>query len=93
MKMNDNEKMAFDYTNGVIKAINKKLWYVLIIVVIIIIMRNWSGSGVDSTDKSGWNRSGITLHTDVKTGLQYLSGDNGGLTPRLDKQGKHMKEN
>ena len=90
--MNDNEKVAYDYTNGAIKAINHKLWYILIIIVLIVMIRNWSGSGVDSTDKSRWNRSGITLQTDAKTGLQYLS-CGGGLTPRLDKQGKHMRGN
>ena len=43
-------------------------------------------------DTDGAERSGLRLHTDHKTGLQYLStGRGGGLTPRLDENGNHMK--
>ena len=46
----------------------------------------------DDTDKSRWNRSGLSLYTDHKTGLQYIKGGLfGDLTPRLDADGKHMK--
>ncbi len=44
---------------------------------------------VDSTDKSWFNRSGMHLYTDHGTGVQYLkAGMFGGMTPRLDKDGK-----
>lgn len=41
------------------------------------------GGSMDSTDTSAMDRSGMYLHTDHKTGLQYLSTPYGGLTPRL----------
>jgi len=44
----------------------------------------------DSTD-SAPERSGLILYTDSKTNLQYLSSDTGGLTPRLNPKGHHMK--
>lgn len=50
------------------------------------------GLGTDDTDPSFWNRSGLTVYTDNKTKLQYLSTGSGGITPRLDKFGKHMKK-
>lgn len=53
----------------------------------------WAVSRVDerdSTDAPG-GRSGMELHTDHKTGLQYLSVSGGGLTPRLDASGKQMR--
>ena len=39
---------------------------------------------MDSTDKSFFNRSGLTLYKDHKTGIEYLKGGFcGGITPRL----------
>lgn len=44
----------------------------------------------DDSDKSRFDRSGLTVHTDEKTSLQYLSkGDC--LTPRLDEHGNQLK--
>jgi len=43
--------------------------------------------GKDATDPPH-GRSGMRLHTDHETGCQYLS--RGGLTPRLDRDGKHI---
>lgn len=45
----------------------------------------------DDTDKSFFKRSGVHLYTDYKTGLQYLGDVKGGITPRLDAKGKHMR--
>ncbi|WP_336187191.1 hypothetical protein [Pseudomonas aeruginosa] len=44
----------------------------------------------DSTDAPG-GRSGMRLHTDHATGLQYLSVPGGGITPRLGLDGKQMR--
>ena len=42
----------------------------------------------DSTDKSKWERSGLSVYTDQATGVQYIrAGLFGGLTPRLNKDG------
>lgn len=48
------------------------------------------GYGMDNSDASAWNRSGLKLHTDHLTGCQYLQAPNGGLTPRLDASGGHI---
>jgi hypothetical protein len=56
------------------------------------IVRNSFGIGLDDTDKDGWNRSNLRIYTDHKTGLQYLGTSGGGLTPRLDAEGKQMSD-
>jgi hypothetical protein len=45
--------------------------------------------GRDDTDPPR-GRSNMTIHTDHATGCQYLQGKRGGLTPRLDANGRHM---
>ena len=52
------------------------------LVIALTIVRNAFDLGVDSTDLNGWNRSGLTLHTDHGTGVQYLSDGKGGLIRR-----------
>lgn len=51
---------------------------------------NISPIGRDETDKPGWGsgRSGVRLVTDQETGCQYLETKSGGITPRLDAEGK-----
>lgn len=45
---------------------------------------------IDNSDKSFFKRSDLKIHTDYKTGCQYLSTFWGGITPRLDKDGKQI---
>lgn len=60
-------------------AVNVLLWGLIIFVPV----------PKDNTDPVN-GRSGIGLHTDCLTGLQYLSSRRGGITPRLDVDGKHI---
>lgn len=46
------------------------------------------GIGRDATD--GAQRSGVALRTDAATGCDYLLSPWGGITPRLDRAGKHI---
>lgn len=45
----------------------------------------------DTDDVDKRIRSGVKPITDHKTGLQYLKTPFGGITPRLDADGKHMR--
>lgn len=47
--------------------------------------------GLDDSDAGPAERSGMTIHTDHKTGLQYVSTVKGGLHPRLTATGEHMR--
>jgi hypothetical protein len=46
----------------------------------------------DNSDPPGfWSRSGMALYTDHLSGCQYLRGSLfGGLTPRMDSDGKQV---
>ena len=55
----------------------------MVINMAITLIRNVFRIGVDSTDKDAWNRSGLKIYVDSKTGIQYLSTEKGGLYPRL----------
>ena len=44
----------------------------------------------DSDDEINKIRSGLEVHTDHKTGCQYLSTLIGGLTPRADVRGEQV---
>ncbi len=45
----------------------------------------------DNTDNpESWLPSGMRLHKDNLTGCEYLGGKNGGLTPRLNKDGEQV---
>lgn len=48
-----------------------------------------AGCARDATDPPD-GRSGMDLNTDFETGCQYLSKNHGGITPRLDGNGRHM---
>jgi hypothetical protein len=47
-------------------------------------------AGRDATD--GDKKSGLFLYTDYGTGVQYVGTMYGGLSPRMDKNGKIMVE-
>jgi len=47
---------------------------------------------VDDCDVSVSQRCGMAVLTDTRTGLQYLATSQGGITPRLDANGKQLKK-
>jgi hypothetical protein len=61
------------------------------VLLYFLVVRPLFGIGLDDTDASKWNRSGMRIHTDAKTGVQYLSTAGGGLTPRLNADGSIMR--
>jgi hypothetical protein len=52
----------------------------------------WAHRGSDDTDGPN-GRSGMILYTDHKTRVQYVGTLFGGITPRLDKDGKPVLDN
>lgn len=93
-------KIETKYTNGKIVFTSKDIQWigfnfafgVLQLVAIIIIIsfgiafsRNLFDVNTDDSDLNGWNRSGLMIHTDHKTGIQYLSDGRGGLIKRTNQ--------
>lgn len=49
---------------------------------------NTAGWGLDNSDQDGWHRSGLQVHTDYLTGVQYVSTPGGGVHVRVDTNGR-----
>jgi hypothetical protein len=66
--------------------------------LVLIFLAGWffgmliSRLRTDDSDKGFFHRSGFYIRTDHKTGLQYIEGTHGGIYPRLDENGKHLKQ-
>jgi hypothetical protein len=80
--MTTKEREGYELMRGAMVCLGKYLVIGMAIVFLFGLVRNWQGWGVDDSDKDGWNRSGLRIHTDAKTGAQYLSDGNGGLVRR-----------
>ena len=64
------------------------IWAAIVILGPMVISVLSGHSKKDDTD-SKTQRSGIRVHTDHRTGCQYLSVIKGGITPILNKNGLH----
>lgn len=65
------------------------LGVLMALVIVTLIGALLAQSKRDSTDPPG-GRSNLDLLIDYQTGCHYLSTHKGGLTPRLDADGKHI---
>lgn len=74
--------IGYDLTLGVISCLIHFAIACVIIASVAICISNYFGWGTDSTDKDGWNRSGLTVHRDALTGVEYVSDGNGGMCVR-----------
>jgi hypothetical protein len=59
-------------------------------VIILLLQLAWVVLPIGRDDTDGETRSGLKPRTDARTGCQYLESDGGGLTPRLDREGRHV---
>lgn len=62
--------------------------YVFVLVTLVLL--NAFLFDRDDTDPPTGARSQLGLHIDNRTGCHYLSTHKGGLTPRLDANGRHI---
>lgn len=70
--------------------VRRNIGELLFIFIIINLLYMASTYNRDDSNQQGWfsKRSGMAVRTDTLTGCQYLVDD--GITPRLDKNGKHI---
>lgn len=86
--MNSVNGAGYEFGKGVAKGIAVMLAVYFCAGFIFLGALELFEYGYDDTD--GKARSGMTLHTDHKTGCQYLGGLAGGITPRLGVEGQHL---
>lgn len=76
---------------GVFRALKDFTLYIAMIFVVgMIVGRVINATSWGRDDSDGEERSGLRVHTDALTGCQYLATRGGGITPRLDTQGRHI---
>jgi hypothetical protein len=75
------EKFKEDLSNYVFK---------MVIAFLVIMLGYMILPTTDSTDYSHFDRSGMHLHIDAKTGCHYVASQYGGITPRVDAEGTHI---
>lgn len=64
-------------------------WIIIFLLVFSAFLYFQGRYDHDSTD-NGDKRSGLILSIDAFTGCHYLSTGRGGITPRLNKAGRHI---
>jgi hypothetical protein len=82
------EQLGYQLGMGFARAAGAIFLIGFAIVTVITVLRNNFDWGTDDSDFNGWARSGLVIHTDYKTGVQYLKAPGGAITPRLDADGK-----
>ena len=80
--MTDQQQDGYDFAKGLLICVGKFAALGWLTILAITLFANWLAIGVDDSDRDAWHRSGLTIHTDAKTGVQYLSDGKGGLIVR-----------
>lgn len=84
--MNTTKQLGHDFISGAIHYVLRVLLIWAVLLIIYACARNIFGWGLDSTDIDGWHRSGLRVHIDAKTGIEYLSDGRGGLIRRYTNE-------
>lgn len=82
------EEKGYYMAKGAISCVAHILTVAAVIVFACKIFIDAFSLFTDDTDYNGWLRSGMSLHTDYKTGVQYLTTPSGGITVRIQPQTK-----
>ena len=85
--MTDKKKekeIGYQRTKGAFHAIAEAIVIGALIIMALVVSKNTLGIGIDDSDNGSWRRSGMTVYTDHKTGVQYI-GTTNGLCVRVDK--------
>ncbi len=61
------------------------------ILVAVYVIARINPAPTDNCDASSDDRCGLAVYTDNLTGLQYLGTPGGGITPRLNADGKQVR--
>ena len=71
------------------KQFKKDVLIAVLVVITISAIYSLLKLGKDDSDSSEI-RSNMSVRTDYKTGCQYLESSKGDLTPRIQKDGRHL---
>lgn len=74
------------------RLIKHAILFIAVAIVLVNLIRWIFKLGLCPTDAKDGRRSDLSLKIDHGTGLHYLQSRSGHLTPRLDKDGKQVRE-
>lgn len=80
--MTIKEEAGYFWMKGALKAVSGQVLFAMFLLFVWYVIRLSLGIGMDDSDSGPWGRSGLTVHTDAKTGIQYLSDGHGGMVRR-----------
>ena len=78
---NEYRELGREFTKGILDA----LALPILAIVAVSLIYGYFIQPVDDSDVSKFDRSGLRIHTDAKTGIEYLSTADGALIPRIEK--------
>ena len=77
-----------DFGYGLISAAS---WTITICWIVVAAWTHFFPAAFDDSDLDKDTRSGVSIVTDYKTGLQYLATPNGGIVQRIGVDGSQIK--
>lgn len=80
--MNSEKQKGFDFADGFLNCLGKYFLIGMLVLFVWSAIRDMFDIGIDDSDVCGYLRSGLKVHKDAKTGIEYLSDRNGGLVRR-----------
>ena len=81
------QRIGREVTRGALGHVFKMIWWVAIAILLTTWAINYFGlSPADDCDKSVWERCGVKIVTDHKTGVQYLVTPDGGIILREQRK-------
>lgn len=83
--MTTEQQKGYDFAHGAACYLGQLAVWVGLAMALFGLVRNAGGWGLDDSDWDGWTRSGLRVHVDAKTGIEYISDGNGGLVRREPK--------
>ena len=76
------QKIGANLAAGFIKTLGIYVILGIAAVSLYVVFMNAFSIGTDNSDENGWSRSGLKIHRDHKTGIEYLSTKDGALICR-----------
>jgi hypothetical protein len=80
--MTTKQTEGYDFAKGAMRYLTEVLLIGMILIGVLVVLMNTFGLHLDDSDNGGWGRSGLKVHRDAKTGIEYLSDGRGGMVKR-----------
>jgi hypothetical protein len=80
--MTAKEKEGYELMHGAMSCLCDYILWGVIILLLLGLLKNCCGWDIDDSDQDSFHRSGLSIHRDAKTGVEYLCDGHGGMIER-----------